>query len=111
MEQPRNPEVGDAIVYFDEYRKQVNGILTAVHGEVSGGPVEGHKEQAWHTPCVNLVYVVPDADKTDGWGRQKDHASSCSHVSQQHPPVGNYWCFPEEVETSRPDNSQVQTKR
>ena len=111
MDKPRQPEVGDAVIYFDEYRRQANGLLTAVHGEVSGGPVDGQEGQSWWTPCANLVFVVPDKDKTDCWGRQKDHASSCSHVSDQHPAVGNYWCFPEELETSRPDESQVQTRK
>ena len=111
MDKPREPEVGDAVIFFDSVRRQLNAILTAVHGEVGGGPVEGHEDQDWWTPCVNLVFVVPEEDKTDCWGRQKDHASSCSHVSQQHPQVGYYWCFPEELETSRPDTSQVQTKR
>lgn len=105
MEKPREPKVGDAIIFFTELRQEVSGILTAVHGDV------GKSDRGWHIPCVNLVYVVPDEDKTDCWGRQKDHASSCVHVSDQHPPVGMYWCFPEEVESSRPDESQVQTKR
>jgi len=111
MGKPREPEVGDAIVFFDDLRNQCNGILTAVHGEVSGGPTPGHDDQQWFVPCVNLVYVVPDESKTDCYGRQKDHASSCSHASQQYQRVGMYWCFPEEVEASRPDTSQVQTKR
>lgn len=106
MEKPRQPEVGDAVVYFDEYRRECNALLEAVHGEVSGTD-----ETNWWTPCVNLIYISPETDKTDGYGRQKDHMSSCTHVSQQHPPVGNYWCFPEELLTSRPDTSKVQTKK
>ena len=111
MDKPKEPEVGDAVIFFDDYRRQVNAILTAIHGEVSGGPVEGHPDQKWYIPCVNLVYVVPDKDKQDMWGRQKDHASSCEHASQQYQRVGMYWCFPEEVEASMPDESLVQTKR
>ena len=105
MEKPRQPEVGDAVVFFDSLRRERNGILTAVHGESS---VHGEEQ---YTPCVNLVYVTPDEDKTDCWGRQKDHASSCSYVEQQRPRVGMYWCWPGEVETNRPNEEQVQTKR
>lgn len=105
MEKPRQPEVGDVVIFFTEVRQQCNALLTAVHGEVT------QYDDGWFTPCVNLVFVVPDESKTDCWGRQKDHASSCSHVSQQRPPVGYYWCFPEELETSRPDVSQVQTRK
>ena len=111
MDKPREPKVGDAIIFFTDVRQEVSAIITSVHGEVSGGPYEGHPDQAWYVPCINLVYVVPDESKTDCYGRQKDHASSCSHASQQYQRVGYYWCFPEEVETNRPDPSKVQTKR
>lgn len=109
MGKPREPQVGDHVIYFDPLRRELNAILTAVHGEVSGGPVEGYPEQGWHTPCVNLVFVTPETDKTDSWGRQTDHASSCVHASDQR--VGYYWCWPEEVETCRPEEDKVQTKR
>jgi len=111
MGKPREPKVGDAVIFFDSLRRELNGILQAVHGEVSGGPVEGAPEQSWYTPCVNLVYVTPDSDKIDSWGRQTDHASSCSYVDQQQPRVGMYWCWPEEVETCRPEEDKVQTQR
>jgi hypothetical protein len=77
-------------------------LITDVHGEVSGNPEDG-----WWTPCINLLYLTPESEKLDSYGRQSDHATSCNHVAQQRPPVGYYWCWPEEVETSRPDESQV----
>lgn len=109
MEKPREPKVGDAVIFFDTLRRECPALLTAVHGEVSGGPVEGHPDQSWHTPCVNLVYVTPEEGKTDSWGRQTDHASSCVHACDQR--VGYYWCWPEEVETCRPEEDKVQTQR
>lgn len=109
MEKPREPRVGDAIVYFDSLRRELSAIITAVHGEVSGGPTEGHPKQGWNTPCINLVFVTPEESKTDSWGRQTDHASSCVHASDQR--VGYYWCWPEEVEANRPEEDKVQTQR
>ena len=111
MEKPRQPEVRDAVIYFDEYRRECPALLEAVHGEVSGGPVPGHEQQEWYVPCVNLMFISPDPDKTDGYGRQKDHRSSCVHASSQNPRVGSYWCFPEEVDKYRPEEDQVQTRR
>lgn len=110
MEKPREPEVGDAVIYFDTLRRERKALLTAVHGEVSQSQVVyGEPLMQWNTPCVNLVFVVPEEDKTDSWGRQTDHASSCVHASSQR--VGYYWCWPEEVETCRPEEDKVQTKR
>ena len=112
MDKPRDPKVGDAVIFFDSLRNERNALLTAVHGEVSSSQVSyGDPTMQWNTPCVNLVYTTPDADKTDSWGRQTDHASSCSYVDQQQPRVGMYWCWPEEVETNRPEEDKVQTQR
>jgi len=106
MEKPRQPNVGDAVIYFDEYRRESNALLEAVHGEVGGTEKDG-----WYTPCVNLIFLTPATDKHDDYGRQKDHRSSCSHASNQRPLVGNYWCFPEERETNLPDYGLKDTKR
>jgi hypothetical protein len=112
MEKPREPRVGDAVIFFDSLRNELSAILTAVHGEVSSSQVSyGDPTQKWNTPCVNLVYVTPDEGKTDSWGRQTDHASSCTYVEHQYPKVGMYWCWPEEVDACRPDETQVQTQR
>jgi hypothetical protein len=110
MEKPREPKVGDHVIYFDTLRRELNGILTAVHGEVSSSQVSMEDAtQQWNTPCVNLIFVTPEEAKTDSWGRQTDHASSCVHASSQR--VGYYWCWPEEVETCRPEEDKVQTQR
>jgi hypothetical protein len=111
MEKPREPKVGDAVIFFDELRRELNALITAVHGEVSGGPVEGHPDQKWYVPCINLVFVTPEKGKTDSWGRQTGHNSSCVHVSSYLQPVGNYWCWPDEVESSRPMEDKVQTQK
>ena len=112
MEKPREPKVGDAIIFFDELRHELNAIVTAVHGEVSQSQkAYGDPTMVWHTPLVNLVFVTPDESKTDSWGRQMDRQSSCAHVSSYLHPVGNHWCFPEEVDRSRPMEDKVQTQR
>ena len=97
MEKPRQPKVRDAVIFFNEYSVECPALLEAVHGEVGG-----NEEAGWWTPCVNLVFITPDESKTDDYGRQKEHRSSCSHVSNQKERAGHYWCFPEEVEVSRP---------
>lgn len=105
MEKPdnlRQPEVRDYVIYFDEYRNQLNALITAVHGEISYLEANEYHEGGWWIPCINLVYVVSDDKKTDGYGRQTDHATSCVHASQQPERAGYYWCFPDEVGKFKP---------
>ena len=111
MSKPRNPEVGDAVIYFDQYRREHHALLEVVHGDVSGGPVEGQPNQGWNTPCVNVLYLSHEPEKIDDHGRQKLRESSNCHASSQHPLVGNYWCFPEERDQCLPDYQLKDTKR
>jgi len=99
------------VIYFDEYRRRRNALVTAVHGDVSftGRLGEGGKTvEVLYIPCVNLVIVVPETDRTDQYGRQTDHPSSVMHASDGR--VGRYFCFPDEEADNLPLEEKVATQ-
>jgi hypothetical protein len=70
-------EIGNHVVYVDEYGKGHNALVTEVWG---GGD----------TPSLNVVYVETDDSKTDQYGRQLHRATSAVHKSNQGA-HGRYW--------------------
>lgn len=90
-------------MYVDEYSRQHNALITAIHGEVQqlqrradgflhhdivegGGPMEPY------IPCVNLLFTSSDEDKQDQYGRQIERESSVTYKedSSAH---GRYFMF------------------
>jgi hypothetical protein len=61
MEQTK--QVGDAVVYVDEYGKPRDALITAIHGKYGENP-------------INVVYLADDVAKSDPYGRQVERASS-----------------------------------
>lgn len=59
-------EIGDSVIYTDEYRIDHKALVTDVHGE----------------SCINLVYVTSDSAKYDSWGRQVERRSSVCRYSE-----------------------------
>lgn len=47
--------------------------------------------------CLNLVYVSPDASRSDSYGRQIERATSCSiwNTGGAH---GNCWRYPHQTQ-------------
>jgi hypothetical protein len=73
-------QIGDAVVYVDEFSVEQNALLTAVHGD-------GTEDKKW---SVNLCYVSNDAARTDTYGRQIMRDASVPHESNQSA-RGRYW--------------------
>jgi hypothetical protein len=87
-------EIGAAVVYLTPTRQRVNALVTAVHAAYP--TAEEHKERYGSWPCINVLFITPDAAKRDPYGRQSEHASSVSHGREQGVPVGNCWFWPSE---------------
>jgi len=90
--QVRQPHVGDAIVFTDEYGRDINALVTAVFGEA--GVLESPHYpggKSLSMPCLNAVWVSVDERKQDPYGRQieRDH-TSIVHAHGQ-PAGGIYW--------------------
>jgi hypothetical protein len=59
------PEIGDHVIFVDEYRVRHHALVTAVHGNSAHAP-------------INLVYVAKD-NRVDQYGKQTIHQSSVVH--------------------------------
>lgn len=110
-------EVGTHVIFITPERIAVNALIEVVHVGYKKESVEAweregrktssellekmsaeeHKEAYGQWPCVNLTYIQPDPKMVDQYGRQKGHASSCSHGNVQGNPQGYCWIFPEEA--------------
>jgi len=86
----RSLEIGQPVVFIDQHRNRVPALIQCVHGEPSEH--EGHE----YYPCVNLVFVSRDQNRSDSYGRQIEHQTSVSYWSSQRPVVGFCWYFPGE---------------
>lgn len=78
-------KVGDSVVYHDTVGHPHNALVTAGWGDGA------------YNPCINILYVSDDANKTDNYGRQIERESSVSHVSQQRGAFGRYWRWSDET--------------
>jgi hypothetical protein len=86
----RNLYVGDPVVYVDEHGRKSNALVLAVWGN--------QKSVAGNYPCINLVHVSINPDKTDPNGRQTEKDTSVVHKDVTSAP-GFYWMFPDEEAT------------
>jgi len=86
----RNLYVGDVVVYVDEHGVKSNALVLAVWGE--------QKSVSGEYPCINLVHVSVNKDKTDPNGRQTEKPTSVVHKDQNSAP-GFYWMFADEKVT------------
>lgn len=91
MTEQNIPKVGDVVSCVTSDYVKVNGLVTAVHGTGYEGP-DGVKMQ----PSINVVYVSPEATKSDSYGRQIERdLCSLQHFSATRgmPKAGRYWQF------------------
>jgi plastocyanin len=72
--------VGDSVLWCDANGRDHNALVQCVHSQA----------------CINLVFLSGDKARTDSYGRQIEHATSCQHVSGAGVVHGYYWRFPEE---------------
>lgn len=100
--------VGDVVVYVDEYARPHNALVTAVHGEIykvqwrediDGMPghwnaqiIEEKGATRLQIPCINLVYLSGNVNKQDPYGRQTEHSSSVVY-KDDNTAHGNYFMF------------------
>lgn len=100
-------EVGQAIIYVDEYGVPHNALATIWHcgptrrREVFEGKlqcVDEHEGKIYPCTeaCCNLVYVTTDSMKRDDYGRQIERQSSVCHKSSMGGCHGRYWIRPDE---------------
>lgn len=94
----RQLRVGEKVVYFDEFGREHDALVTAVWGERT----EGETEQGAYLnePGCNLLFISPDAKREDSYGRQIERRSSCVHVMYQ-AAYGNCYCLPEQIDSAR----------
>lgn len=71
MSEPKTINVGDHVLFTDEYRRDHDALVTAVHGD------------PYKTPAVNLLFVAKDEERTDQYGRQIERSSSVVHIQNQ----------------------------
>lgn len=74
-------KVGDSIVFVDSHGVDHDALVTAVHGEAREIQMYGSNEKIWWEPCINLVFVSTDENKTDPYGRQLERHTSVGHQS------------------------------
>lgn len=113
MESMNPVNIGDTVVFSDQYGRKHNALVTAIHGPFT---VEERDEKlhAWYKesqttaypwneeqlsgclnmpfvfPSLNVVYVAEDGSKTDSYGRQIVRATSVPPKSAQSA-HGYYW--------------------
>jgi hypothetical protein len=73
--------VGSVVHYVDQHSVTHNALVTAVWNGEYGSEKK---------PGLNLVYVAPENEKHDTWGRQIERVSSIPHRDAM-PAPGNYW--------------------
>jgi hypothetical protein len=80
-------QVGDFVIYVDPFGVEHDALLTAIHGKIED--VNEMLAAGKWIPCVNVLYVLKDEDRMDGWGRQIGRESSVSHQSSA--AHGRFW--------------------
>lgn len=82
-------KVGDVVKAVTSKYEEVKALVTAVHGV---GYNDGTR---FHQPCINVVYVSPDASKSDSFGRQIERdLTSLQHFEEgpnNMPKPGRYY--------------------
>jgi len=75
--------VGDVVIWCDPSGRDHNALVQCV----------------WSETCINVLFISPDENRQDSYGRQIEHATSCQHVSlvKVH---GCYWRWPSDEKRS-----------
>ena len=76
--------VGGHLVYVDPVGGQHQALVTAVWGDPKD------------CPLINVVYVDPDPNRHDTYGRQISRNTSC-HYRSAYAVHGNYYMMPDET--------------
>lgn len=101
--------IGCRVIFFDEYRRHHEAIVTNwFHGGPEGQTVAEVEQQARDRgvtaeismPCCNIVLVSPDKMKEDTYGRQIERHTSVPHGRHMGstPFLGMCWAWPDELE-------------
>lgn len=84
-------KTGQAVKFVDSKRRERDALVTYIH---SGGlPMEEFKEKCGGYPCINLVAVMIEEDRTDPYGQQTEHHSSVSYRTPAYEVAGGYFYF------------------
>ena len=109
----RQPKIGEAVIFFDQFGIEHHALLTNVFGERR---ITKFKEHGTETlieqvtnPCVNVLMVSPDTKREDSYGRQIERQTSCSHFSSSSA-WGMFYCLPEEIEEARSKCNEAKAK-
>lgn len=89
--EPRQPHVGNVVVYTDSQGEDLNALVTCVFGEVGAD----HDGTIISAPCVNVVFINKDPRCDDPYGRQTERDTSVVHKMDQQA-HGNCWRWPDE---------------
>lgn len=73
----KQANVGNPVIFVDAHGLQHNALVTA----------------AWSESCVNLIYISPNEDRKDTYGRQTERQTSVVYKDRT-PAYGNYFMFP-----------------
>jgi len=101
----RKLKIGCCVLFVDDRYRVHEALVTAIHGDPLGRTADariqtddgtvGGRDPGSNWPCINLVYVVPEEDQQDQYGRQTKHESSVVHIS--HNSAGGYcWQWSDE---------------
>lgn len=102
---------GDKVIYFDEFGREHNALVTAVWGDRRKQTLqlrEGESiPEGWDSleyvvePSLNLLFISPDEKREDSYGRQIERRSSCVDIILNQGAWGNGWCMPDRAEEAR----------
>jgi hypothetical protein len=79
MKEFKEPQVGDVVIWTDSLGKDHNALV----------------QTRWTGSTINVCFLSSDESRTDSYGRQIEHATSCIHVSKADV-YGFYWRWPGE---------------
>jgi hypothetical protein len=82
-------KVGDAVQVVDENGIEHTGLVTANWQNMAGEATYDETQPVYI--ALNVVFVSADSTKTDSYGRQTEHLSSCMHRSVAGTCPGRYW--------------------
>ena len=99
--------VGDTIIYFDEFGRSHHSLVTACWGDRTENGSEAIRK--FEEPSVNLLFISPDEQRGDTYGRQIERRSSCMHATYQCA-WGQAWCLPEQFDEMNAKLQEAKTK-
>lgn len=84
-------KVGMAVKFVDEKRRVRDALVTCIHG--LGMPMEEFKGVYGGYPCINLVAVMLEEDRTDPYGQQTEHRSSVVYKTPASEVAGGFFYY------------------